>query len=120
MFFFGNFSTILPYIVYLSLVWVFILVGFKTNLGSIMPSHVGTDCRIISNEHETIVPHNTYIPELKSHAENTSYDQGMLPNQFIFTTEYPGWPLHNQYHDQYLPKALLQDNLQRGPPEILT
>ena len=52
MFFFGGYSTILPYLVYLSIVWVCILIGVKGDIWKIFNSDEPSEQILISDNGE--------------------------------------------------------------------
>ncbi|MBN1598498.1 MAG: hypothetical protein JW894_09405 [Bacteroidales bacterium] len=57
MFFFSGFSTILPYAVYLSLIWICILIGFR---GKLLPWHANEQVSAHDMQHQVTIDHAEY------------------------------------------------------------
>jgi hypothetical protein len=110
----------LPYIVYLSLVWVFILVGFKADIRRILHVPGTTETIIDVHEHGQVIAGNIFIRESRPDPENNSHTSTLIPDQPGFVIPYK-LPLHLPgYRNNYRLSSEMPDRSERGPPFLLS
>lgn len=118
MFFFGGYSSILPYLLYLSVVWVCILVGIKGDIWKIFSSEDTSEQLIVANDRG-----NSYedVFVIIAGKENISYTEKIFHNNYALPED-----LLSVKNDQKLYWNLFTSNWQhafkissrslRGPP----
>lgn len=120
MFFFGGYSTILPYLVYLSIVWICILIGVKGDIWKVFHSEKTSEQLLISDDNEA---YYNIAYDISSHYKETDNPE----KRVIRFIGLPG--NHSQRRNKQIQNHStctfnhysfhLESQHLRGPPEIL-
>lgn len=119
MLFFGGYSSILPYLLYLSVVWICILVGLKGDIGKIF-RHEKINKQVLTADIAETGYDNTYI--ISYHDKSPSETQSKIHSDFVLPEDYSLFrnifliartniKLNDQYPDHFSILFL------RGPPD---
>ena len=120
MLFLGGLNSILPYIIYLSLIWICLIIGFTGKIGGmvhiLVPKVVHTDQTSLQPYDNKVIQYFEYSAKEKQNPEEiiSVHEPGKM--QIPVTTEC------NLYssHDPFLNVLLLNANWFRGPPKALS
>jgi hypothetical protein len=85
MFFFGGFSSVLPYLAYLAIVWVCVLIGIKGDVWKNLNETIDTDQKIIAGISSTVYSEANvfWISE-----KNIDHKTNQVSNVFTISDKY--------------------------------
>ena len=118
MLFFGGFGSMIPYLIYLSIVWICVLVGIRGNITNLFRQSTDSELVIEENSQKDFIDENTLAP----FSEN--YFIAFYPDQtkeFVFTKISP--LINSAAHRDYLfkhPTDKIENSelSRRGPPNL--
>jgi hypothetical protein len=121
MFFFNGFGSVLPYLIYLSLIWICILFGFGQKIRAIVhPQSVEEHTAFISEKTQNVDKSTVFIIGQKSiyrkSSINTSafkYTYSVYSQFFEIASKIPKTDRH------FILNRLLPQFLLRGPPGVI-
>lgn len=119
MVFFGGFGSMLPYLIYLSIVWVCVLVGMRSNIASLFRQSTTTELIVEEKSQYDFLDENTIAPfsEDLSHSDISKF--------YTDLTSYVICPLANESPERQSVFKHSVDRLTdqsislRGPPNRL-
>ena len=121
MFFFGSLSTILPYLLYIFIVWICILIGSRSQIFPGLFSSNGTEQNEIINSEEISSEENCYIVKIQVDEELDCLNELILQKN-IFALFHP--EIQTMKYLALQGKIYETDfhsgNSLRGPPYILS
>lgn len=121
MFFFGNISTFLPYLLYISVVWICVLIGFRGHFFTGFLSLNKTENTTTVDLKENNNPENCYILNARDE-ENTDHQIKSIcnKNKYIFFSTTIKVNKYNRFTDKFYQFLDSSEIFLRGPPSFLS
>ena len=120
MFFFGSFSTIFPYVIYLSLVWIFVLIGLKADPGSFINSSELANTLISTIDDGQAYTDIDLFLQSRYISKVLSHDTGPVPDQPDCYRNFQRPLFLLRYRKDCTVQITIPDQSRRGPPCLLS
>ncbi len=119
MFFFGSISTFLPYLIYISVVWICVLIGFRGQFFSnfLPPNQAKAKAIVESNENNA--EKNCYVLSYKDTEDFISQNKSIIQKRFFdfFRTGISKFK-YLVLPDKVYQHVRISGNLLRAPPYL--
>jgi hypothetical protein len=117
MFFIGGFNSVIPYVVYLSLIWTFVILSFGGKIAAMLHKHPDnkiTSANVISKGGDDHFLHCYHYASVKQ-SQNKTIARVPRPAQLSFSPK-QSQHIRIRYVSPPLPSVELFSFLFRGPP----
>jgi hypothetical protein len=117
MFFIGGFNSVIPYVVYLSLIWTFVILSFGGRIAAILHRQQDREIASASMSYKAGDDHFLrcfHYDQVRQSQHNTAFTTPDLSQLRIDTS--PSLRIGSRYFSPPLPPAKLFSFLYRGPP----
>lgn len=121
MFFFGSLSTFFPYLIYISVVWICVLIGVRGQFFSGLLSLNQEQKEVTTESKSTFTDNDCFVPEIFASERNTSKDKSIVEEElyyFFFLVFYKS--VNYTIPDRIVTEMRISGHFLRAPPSHIS